>query len=113
MNKSIFIGFLLFFGCIQLSSEVPEELLDKEEMAKVMTEIHILEARIYKLYLKQDSSKILYDHYEELLLDSLDISKDQFDQSLEYYFTNDVKGFQKVYEVVVDSLLSRQKRAKD
>ncbi|MFT6866452.1 MAG: hypothetical protein ACJA08_001283 [Cyclobacteriaceae bacterium] len=106
-------GLLLLFGCIQMNSEVPDDLLDKEEMAKVMTEIHILEARIYKLYLKQDSGKFLYDHFEGRLLDSLNIPKDQFDRSLDYYFTQDVKGFQKIYEVVVDSLLSRQKLAKD
>jgi hypothetical protein len=88
---------------------VPDGLLSREEMADVMTEIHILEARIYKLYLKEDSAENLYRHYENLLLDSLQVPKEKYDKSLEYYFSNP-KNFQKVYDQVVDSLLSRQKR---
>lgn len=113
MNKAIIIGLILTFGCIQVSNDEPDDLLNRDEMAKVMTEIHILEARIYKLYLKPDSAKKLYEHFEPMLLDSLGVPKEQFDRSMEYYFAHDIKGFQKVYEVVVDSLLSRQKRAKN
>ncbi|MFY0601544.1 MAG: DUF4296 domain-containing protein [Cyclobacteriaceae bacterium] len=113
MKKSLLVCLVLCSGCFQFGNDIPEDVLDQKEMAKVMTEIHILESRIYKLYLKQDSSKVLYNHFEALLLDSLNVSEEKFDRSLEYYFSHDVKGFQKVYQVVVDSLLSRQKRAKN
>ncbi len=109
MKKTLIIGLVFLFGCFNNNSRVPEGLLSREDMAKIQTEIHILEARIYKLYLKEDSAKKLYNHYENILFDSLNVPKEQYDQSLEYYFSNP-KNFQKVYDQVVDTLLSRQKR---
>ncbi len=79
-------------------------------MARVMTEVHILEAKIYKLYLKSDSAEKLYQHYETMLLDSLNISPEQYENSLKHYFSNP-KKFEKVYNEVVDTLLSREKRS--
>ena len=109
MKKNLIIGLVFLFGCLKDTTRVPDGLLSREEMAKVQTEVHILEARIYKLYLKEDSAKKLYHHYEKMLLDSLNVSEEQYEQSIEYYFTNP-KNYQKVYDQVVDTLLSRQKR---
>lgn len=113
MKRHLIIVLISLFGCIQLNSNKPDNALSREEMAKVMTEVHILEAKIYKLYLKQDTAKKLYKHYENMLFDSLGITNEQFESSLAYYYSSDVKEFQKAYEIVVDSLLARQKTSKD
>lgn len=111
MKKHLLIGLVFLFGCFQSNTEEYDELLSKSEMARVLTEVHILESKIYKLHIKKDSAEKLYNHYELLLLDSLGVSKEQLNETMEYYFTDNIKGYHKVYQVVVDTLLSRQKRA--
>ena len=112
MRKIFFIALLTLFGCFGKNKRIPDDVLSRKEMARVMTEMHVLEARIFKLYVKPDSAEVLFDHYEELLLDSLQVSKETYEKSLEFYLS-DAKNYEKVYEQVVDTLLSRQKREKN
>lgn len=107
------IALILAFGCTKKNNNPPEGVLNREEMAKVMMEVHILESKIYKLYLKKDSADKLYKHYEQMLFDSLKVDEEQFDNSLEYYYSGNLKEMHKVYEIVVDSLLAKQKTSKN
>ncbi len=110
MKKSFLIISLLF--ALSCSTEkVPENVLDKDKMAKAMLEIHILEAKVQKLYLPRDSSKLVYYHYEKLLFEDLGIEEDVYNESLIYYIDHSTE-LSEIYERVVDSLLLKQNTIK-
>ena len=78
-------------------------------MVKALTEIHLLEAKIEAIKISpSDSSQIIYDHYEKLLFEDMGITKEQYEASFSYYLENPNK-FEKVYTIVVDSLLQKEK----
>ena len=77
-------------------------------MVEVLIEVHVLEAKVKKLYLSRDSSKVVYNHYEKMLFDDLGISQEQYTESLAFY-VDQIDQMQGIYDQVVDSLLDRQK----
>lgn len=86
---------------------MPEDVLDKDKMIEVLLEIHVLEAKVQKLYISQDSSELLYKHYEKMLFDDLGITQEVYDKSLIYYVDNsEILG--KMYNQIVDSLMLQQ-----
>ncbi|SNT36194.1 protein of unknown function [Ekhidna lutea] len=109
--RSIFLTVLVIV-CSCTGSNVPEDLINREKMVKVMTEIHLLESKISNLYLADgDSIQVVYDHYEKLLFQDLGITQDQYERSFNYYVDNP-NEFEKIYTTVVDSLMEKEKRFK-
>lgn len=81
-------------------------------MAKVLAEIHLLEVKIGQITIQPtDSIQAVYDHYEKLLFEDLGITSEQYDRSFDYYVDNPAE-FEKVYNVVVDSLMQKEKLAR-
>lgn len=110
MRKLFLTVLVIVFACN--SNEQPEGLLQKEEMVKAMIEIHLLEAKIDELSFRPvDSVDLVYYHYEKLLFEELGITQDQYELSYNYY-ANHPSEFEKVYNVVVDSLMQREKLGK-
>ena len=91
--------------------ETPENLIGPEKMTKILMEIHLLETRVKELgILPQDSAQVVYDHFEKLLLNDLGIEQKQYETSFNYYLDHP-KEFEHIYNVVVDSLLQKEKTA--
>lgn len=108
--RNIFLTVLVII-CSCTDSSEPKDLLGKEEMVKVLTEIHLLEGKISNVPLdKFDSSKAVYKHYEKLLFKELNITQDQYERSFNYYVDHP-NEFEKIYATVVDSLMEKDKRA--
>lgn len=81
-------------------------------MVKTLTEIHLLEAKIGTIKVEpQDSTQAIYEHYENLLFQDLGITKEQYEVSFQYYLSNP-NEFEKIYNIVVDSLLQIEKTSK-
>ncbi|MFY0607131.1 MAG: DUF4296 domain-containing protein [Cyclobacteriaceae bacterium] len=109
MKKALFfLFFTILFGCTSKKKELPADLLTHDDMVKVLVEVHILEAKVKKLYLNADSSSKVYHHYEKMLFDDLDIDKTAYEKSVAYY-VDEISTYKDIYEEVVDSLLARQK----
>jgi hypothetical protein len=77
-------------------------------MVRVLIDVHILEAKVKKLYLPRDTSKMVYNHYEKMLFKDQGISKAQYEESMSYYI-DEIGTMKDIYDQVVDSLLARQK----
>lgn len=72
---------------------------------KVMTEIHLLEAKINNVPIDPyDSTQAVYEHYEKLLFEDLEITQYQYERSFNYYVDHP-NEFEKIYEAVVDTLM--------
>lgn len=94
------------------SKEAPENLIDQAKMVKVLTEVHLLESKIEAIDISpKDSAQVIYAHYEGLLFQDLGITKEQYEVSFNYYMENP-NEFEKIYNIVVDSLLQKEQTAK-
>lgn len=82
--------FLLTFWLIACGSDdKPKDLIAEDKMAKVLTEIHILEAQINNLHFQhEDSSVYVYQKMKVKLLKTFDLDSATFKSSLKYYTLN-------------------------
>lgn len=109
--RNIFLTALVIV-CACADQEIPQDLINQDEMVKVMIEIHLLEAKINNTPVDPaDSTQAVYDHYEKLLFQDLGITQEQYERSFNYYVDNP-NQFEKIYTAVVDTLMEREKRFK-
>ncbi len=109
--KKPFLITCLFIACSCSEKKLPEGVLDKDKMTEVLMEIHILEAKIQKLYLPLDSGMVVFKHYETKLLEDLGISQETYDQSLIYYVDHS-EELGTIYDQIVDSLMLKHNTIK-
>ncbi len=109
--RNIFLTVLVIV-CSCSSVNAPEDLIGEEQMVKVMTEIHILEAKMSKIIVEPiDSTQAVYNHYEKMLFEELGITQEQYERSFNYYVDNPGE-FEKIYNAVVDTLMQREQLSK-
>lgn len=112
----LFMRYLLFilplyltFSCQEKEVKVPENILSEQEMVGLLQEIYLTEAKISKLSLPFDSSKVLYDLVEKDLFERYGVQDSVYETSLNWYYEHPEKLL-KVYETLVDSLMVLEKR---
>lgn len=108
MKKSFFIIVVILIGCSKTETKIPPDVLTRDEMVNVLIDVHLLEAKITKLYLNPDSSSKVYNHYEKLLFSDLGITQEKYKKSMAFY-VNEIGELRAIYNRVTDSLLVRQK----
>lgn len=108
MRKFFLTALVIVFACSPDKNE-PQDLIPKEKMIVLLTEVHILEAKIKGLKIRpSDSANVVYDHYEKMLFADFNISQEQYQRSFNYYVDN-TQEFKKIYDAVVDTLMRREK----
>lgn len=100
----IFLTIFIIFSC---SSEVEEKIIDKEDMVKILIEMHLVEKSIDNLKLDADTSRALFKIKEDQIFDKYSIDEELYRKSFSYYFF-DPKELDVVYERVIDSLMLYQ-----
>ncbi|WP_421896117.1 DUF4296 domain-containing protein [Marinoscillum sp.] len=112
MKKSFFVILIVLLGsCSKKQTEIPADVLSHDQMVRVLIEVHLLEAKVKKLYIRGDSSQLVYNHFEKMLFEEQEITREQCRRSMEFY-VEEIENYKAIYDEVVDSLLARQK-AKD
>jgi hypothetical protein len=106
---STIILLAVLFGDCSGKQDIPEGLLNKQEMTHVMIQIHLLEAKIGRLGLRTDSAKVVYKHFESELFRELKMDTSYFNKSFSYY-SKKPEIFTKIYNAVVDSLIEMESR---
>ena len=103
--------FLLTFWLTACGSDKkPENLIPKDKMAKVLTEIHILEAQVNNLHFQhEDSSVYVYQKMKVQLLKTYDLDTATFRSSLKYYLLNPDK-MKEIYGEVKKELETKKKQ---
>jgi hypothetical protein len=96
----------LWYSCRE--ETIPQDILTPEAMNELLLEFHLLEAKIEQLNLDLDSSRQVYAHFEPQVLAKYGVDSATYKESLEFYL-NHPALFHDVYEVVVDSLMVREK----
>jgi hypothetical protein len=107
MRLKIFLLTFLLTACS--SDDKPKNLIPEDKMAKVLTEIHILEAQINNLHFQhEDSSVYVYQKKRFELMKTFELDTATFRVSLKYYLLNPeiMKG---IYTEVKRNLENKKK----
>jgi len=101
---------ILMAGCTEKLNKnppSPENLIPKDKMIELLTDIHLAEAAIFsKQKLGENIDIVKYDFYF-FILEKYQISPEQFKQSFRYYQA-DLEVFDEIYMEVI-TLLSKKK----
>lgn len=87
----------------------PADLVPKATMITLLTEQHVLEARVENSRLPPDSARALYLSQHKLLLQKQQVTDSAFQRSYRYYSIHG-KDLDNIYKVVIDSLKARETR---
>ncbi|TVT39119.1 DUF4296 domain-containing protein [Hymenobacter setariae] len=107
----VFLGLLLALltGCDRPEEvKPPPQLLSKQEMASLLVQLHLLEARVESSRLTPDSARALFQQQKREILRKNNISeKDSvLPRSYRFYAINN-KDMDEIYKIVIDSLEHR------
>ncbi|MFH1004145.1 MAG: DUF4296 domain-containing protein [Bacteroidota bacterium] len=108
-NKIIFFGFIyiclfisIMISCQQKKSDIiPDNILSKEKMTKVLTDIHIAEAQT-NLYIMNDTAFKDTIGFQKIFSIN-QITKKQYEESLSFYIDHPIM-LNEIYEEVVNEL---------
>lgn len=106
----LFLAISIFsLSCrdIEKTQSAPENLLTKEQMINIMTELHMAEAKTSTARLPSDSAHMLFLHLQERVMLKYNTDTAQYNSSYKWYAEN-VKQMDEIYSAVVDSLEARK-----
>lgn len=107
MRLKIFLLTFLLTACG--SDDKPKNLIPEDKMAKVLSEIHILEAQINNLHFQhEDSSVFVYQKKRFELMKTFKLDTATFRVSLKYYLLNPDK-MKGIYTEVKKNLEAKKK----
>ena len=108
---SLFIIGLFLINVFSCSSknDLPKGVLSKDEMAKILTEFYVKEARINALHLDQDSAKKLMEYYRYKYSGQMGVPDSTIDISYQYYLSHPAE-MGEIYDQIIDTLALREQR---
>jgi len=96
------ILILLFLSCNQRKEEIPN-ILNREQMVNILTDIQILEAKLnFEKKTVGEFERTTKKHYEAIF-SKYNIRKEQFEESLFYYEQN-IEELDNIYSDVIIKL---------
>ena len=108
MQKLLLIFLFLVWGACN-SPKKPEAVLTQPQLSALLTDIYLAEARLEALPIRKDSSVRFFIPFEQKLLKSKGISDSTLKLTYAYYLAHP-KELEQVYDVVIDTLMVRDKR---
>ena len=93
----LFIVFLI--ACGSPKEKIPDDILSKEKMIEIVTELHVTEASINLNLYNADSLKTIYSKHQ--------VTKSQYDSSFKYYALHP-KQLSEIYKGVLNEISKRQ-----
>lgn len=102
----VMIGFA--FGACH-KEERPANVLPPDEMAKVLVDIYLAEARLNDSPVDRDSAIRYFIPHQSKILERHNISDSLVIKSFQYYIDHP-RQFEKIYESVIDTLNLREQK---
>ena len=109
MRKIVFYLLFIFFLCCGDPAEenvvIPENILPREKIAQIITDIHVAEAEINLLAISDSTLK--RPIYFKEIFNKHQITQQQYEESLAFYIDHP-KILNKIYEQVLNDLSKMQ-----
>ena len=86
------------------------DVLAKEELANLLVELYVGEAKMLNIVPVNDSAYKLFLPFEEALLKKNDISDSIIKTTFRYYLEHPIE-LEQVYDIVIDTLSLREQKA--
>ncbi len=99
---------LLLFSCNK--DQPPKDILSQDQLTQIMIEFYLGEAKLSNYSLPYDSASKLFIPFEESVLKKYGVPDSTLLKTYQYYFDHP-KELEKIYEIVIDSLNLREKKA--
>ena len=90
--------------------QAQNDVLPQDKLVSIMIEFYLAESRLGKLSITQDSARKLFVPFEEAVLKKYQVSDSVLSKTYQYYFDHPTE-MEKIYEVVLDSLSLRERKA--
>ena len=98
------LGLGLLQGCQSAGDKRPDNLIPKDRMADILTEVHMTESRVSRFGLRSiDSSNIAYKHLEKRIYQKFEVDTAAYSRSYVYYAAHP-REMEELYKQVVDNL---------
>jgi hypothetical protein len=108
LNTIIFFISILFqFSCSNPKQEIPENILNEEQMVALMCDMQLAEATIKLQINRLDSASIHSDSLYEAVFKKHRINKEIFDKNFEYYSLQP-SAMEGIYNRVIETLSQNQ-----
>ncbi len=109
--RPVAVALTLFLAACQRPENInpPADLLPREKLVNLLTEMHLLEARVENARLTPDSARALYLTQQKNLLWQASVSDSIFQRSYRYYSIHG-KDLDEIYSAVIDTLGQREFR---
>ena len=103
----VFFTFILVISsCIKGSLEIPKDIIPRDKMIQVITEIELTQALVKLKVINQDSLINQQELFNQVYND-FNITEEQFNTSLSYYCGDPIK-LEEMYVQVIIQLTERQ-----
>lgn len=101
---TLLMGGWLATACTNPTDTKPDGLIDEEEMAHILTEVHIAEARVSRLSLTSiDSSQMAYKHVERQIFKKFRVDTATYRKSYIFYSSHPA-DMEVIYKQVTENL---------
>jgi hypothetical protein len=108
MMRKLLVVFLFFVCCACGPAKKPEHVLTPPQLTALLIDIYLNEARLEMMPLSKDSTIQYFIPFEQKLLQAKGIPDSVLRSTYSYYFSHP-KELEQVYDVVIDSLVLRDK----
>lgn len=85
----------------------PAKLLPRDEMVRLLIDLHLTEARVEAARMQPDSARVLFRQQAKDLYQRHHTDETTFEESMRYYAIHG-KDLEEIYGTVVDSISMRQ-----
>lgn len=112
MRRNLFLTCLrsllpmigLLAACTDLDDKQPDNLIPESQMAAVLTEIHLAEARVSRLGLgSMDSSNMVYKRLERQIFQKFKVDTSAYSKSYVYYSSHPLQ-MEAIYKQITENL---------
>lgn len=101
---SLLLGGWLMTACVSPEDKEPEGLIPQDQMADILTEVHIAEARVSRLSsTSMDSANVAYKHLEKQIFKKFGIDTAAYRKSYIFYSSHP-QDMEVIYKRVTENL---------
>lgn len=105
MRTNLWVVLIGLLSCVS-NQEAPEDILEKDKLAEILTDIHLAEARVAKMNLgSMDSSVVVFNKLQQDIWVKHSVDSALYKKSYAFYASNP-ELMTKLYETVKEKLQS-------
>jgi len=93
---------LFFFGCSN-NNPVPKDIIPEDSLIRIIVDMHLADAILIEPSVQQKQMVINKSKFYNAVLNKHAVTKDKFQESLNYYSDN-LEKFDSIYERVIEEL---------